>query len=306
MSKSPTSTHRFRRHRPRVLVLALLAVGSLGLAACGGSSSGGGTVAAATNFPAGTTMAKLAPAGKITIGTKYDQPGFGLLGLGGTPQGFDVEIGKLIAAKLGIKPSNITWKETPSAVRESTLQGGEADMVIATYTINDERKKQVSFAGPYYVAGQQVMVKSDNTTITGPDSFKTQPNIKVCSAEGSTPAENIKKYLASPDQLVTFDVYSKCADALRTNQVAAVTTDNVILLGLVGQSKGAFKVVGDPFTEEPYGIGIKKGDTAFCTFIDDTLKQAAEDGSYAKAWTTTAGAVKGSRLPALPTTDPCS
>jgi glutamate transport system substrate-binding protein len=149
-------------------------------------------------------------------------------------------------------------------------------------------------------------VKSDDSKITGPDTLKANPDAKVCSVAGSTPAENILQYLASPNQLVTFDVYSKCADALRTGQVSVVTTDNVILLGLVGKSDGAFKVVGDTFTKEPYGIGIKKGDTAFCTFINDTLKAAAADGSYEKAWTSTAGKVEGSEVPTLPAADACA
>jgi glutamate transport system substrate-binding protein len=289
-------------------VLAVLAtLAAIGLTACGGASDGGeATAGDAPTFAAGSTMAELSKAGKVTIGTKFDQPGFGLRGLSGDPEGFDVEVATAIAAKLGIKPENITWKETPSAVREQVLERGEVDFVVATYTINAKRKARISFAGPYYVAGQQIMVKADNTTITGPDSLKSQPNAKVCSVVGSTPAENIKQYLASPSQLVTFDVYSKCADALRTNQVDAVTTDNVILLGLVGDSKDAFKVVGQPFTKEPYGIGVKKGDTAFCTFINDTLKAAGSDGSYQKAWTSTAGKVKGSTVPTLPAADPCS
>jgi glutamate transport system substrate-binding protein len=308
-SNSAPARSEWRRTAPvrAFAVLAVLAVSALGLSACGGDSDGGDVeVAAAPTFAAGSTMAKLAGAGKVTIGTKFDQPGFGLRGLSGDPEGFDVEIAKTIAGKLGIKPENITWKETPSAVREQVLERGEVDFVVATYTINDKRKARISFAGPYYVAGQQVMVKSDNTTITGPDSLKSQPDAKVCSVVGSTPAENIKQYLASPGQLVTFDVYSKCADALRTNQVDAVTTDNVILLGLVGESKDAFKVVGEAFTKEPYGIGVKKADTAFCTFINDTLKAAGSDGSYQKAWTSTAGKVKGSTVPTLPAADPCS
>jgi glutamate transport system substrate-binding protein len=310
MRPLPTTTRtgpRRRRIRLAARLIAVLAVGSLALTACGGSSDGGGTqVAKAPSFPAGSTMATLASAGKITIGTKFDQPGFGLRGLDGKPEGFDVEIAKIIAAKLGIAEDGITWKETPSAVREEVIERGEVNLVAATYTINDKRKQRISFAGPYYVAGQQIMVKKDDTAITGPDSLKSNPDSKVCSVAGSTPAENIKTYLASASQLVTFDVYSKCADALRTGQVAAVTTDNVILLGLVGKSEGAFKVVGDPFTEEPYGIGMKKGDTAFCQFIDDTLKAAAADGSYEKAWTSTAGTVKGSRVPTMPTADACS
>jgi glutamate transport system substrate-binding protein len=289
---------------------AVIAAGALALSACGGDSDADGTGAAAVEtdatFEAGSTMATLQKAGKITIGTKFDQPGFGLKGLSGDPEGFDVEVGKLIAAGLGIQEDGITWVETPSAVRETVIEDGDVNLVAATYTINDERKKRISFAGPYYVAGQQIMVRSDDSTITGPESLKSVPDSKICSVAGSTPADNIGSYLASPGQLVTFDVYSKCADALKNNQVDAVTTDNVILLGLVGDSDGAFKVVGEPFTEEPYGIGIKKGDTAFCQYIVDTLKKASQDGAYEKAWSATAGRVEGSRVPTLPTADACA
>jgi glutamate transport system substrate-binding protein len=283
---------------------------ALALAACGSSSAGGGTagssVAAAPSFSTGTTMARLSQAKKITVGTKFDQPGFGLQGLDGKPKGFDVEIATIIAAKLGIPASGITFIESPSAIREEVLEQGRADMVVATYTINDKRKQRISFAGPYYTAGQDIMVSKSDASITGPDSLKTNATSKVCSVTGSTPAENIKKYLASPSQLVLFDVYSKCADALRTGQVKAVTTDNVILLGLASKSGGAFKLVGKPFTQEPYGVGIKKGDVQFCEFINATLKDAAASGSYEKAWTTTAGSVQGTVTPTLPSAATCS
>ena len=123
--------------------------------------------------------------------------------------------------------------ETPSAVREEVIEDGEVDMVVATYTINDARKERISFAGPYYVAGQQHHGRRRTTTTSPARSpSRTNPDAKVCSVTGSTPAEQIKEYLASPDQLVLFDVYSQCADALSNGQVDAVTTDNVILLGL--------------------------------------------------------------------------
>jgi glutamate transport system substrate-binding protein len=250
-------------------------------------------------------MAELNEAGSIRVGTKYDQPGFGLENLEGELEGFDVEVAKIIAAELGIAPEDIEWQETPSAVREEVLEGDEVDLVVATYTINDERAERITFAGPYYEAGQQLMVKSDDTKITGPETLKANPDAKVCSVAGSTPAENILQYLASPNQLVTFDVYSKCADALRTKQVAAVTTDNVILLGLIDQSGGQFKLVDQKFTEEPYGIGVKKGDVAFCEFINQTLKEAEADGSYQAAWESTAGKV-APEAPTLPPADACS
>jgi glutamate transport system substrate-binding protein len=280
------------------------AVLALSLAACGGDGeSGGSQVNTDAKFEAGTTMEKLNKAQKMTVGTKFDQPLFGLKGLSGKPEGFDVEIAKIVGAELGIAADKISWTETPSAVREEKIEQGAVDIVVATYTINDKRKQRVSFAGPYYEAGQDLMVKSDNTTITGPETLKAA-KVKVCSVAGSTPAEKIKEYI-TPDQLVTFDVYSKCADALRTGQVEVVTTDNVILLGLIDKSGGAFKLVGKPFTKEPYGIGLKKGDVKLCQFIHDTLKKAAEDGRYEKAWKDTAGKV-AKETPKLPTLGTCA
>jgi len=279
----------------------LIAAIVLALPACGDDTPE--TKAQAGNLEEGTTMAALNQAQKITIGTKFDQPLFGLKGLSGQPEGFDVEVAKIIAGELGISDDKITWIETPSGVREEKIQQGAADMVVATYTINTTRKERVSFAGPYYVAGQDLMVKKDNTTITGPDSLRAA-KARVCSVSGSTPGEKIKAYV-DPAQLVLFDVYSKCADALRTGQVDAVTTDNVILLGLIDKSEGAFKLVGKQFTQEPYGIGIKKGDVKFCEFINQALKKAASDGRYQAAWDKTAGKVAGA-VPPMPPSDACA
>jgi glutamate transport system substrate-binding protein len=282
--------------------VAVLAA-TLALAAgCGGDDKKSEAKPKASSFEAGTTMAALNSAQKITIGTKFDQPLFGLKGLSGQPEGFDVEIAKIIVSDLGIPDSKITWVETPSAVREEKIAQGAVDLVAATYTISAARKERVSFAGPYYVAGQDLMVKKDNTTITGPESLKAA-KAKVCSVAGSTPGEKIKAYVDA-GQLVLFDVYSKCGDALRTGQVDAVTTDNVILLGLIDKSGGAFKLVGKPFTSEPYGIGIKKGDVKFCQFIDSTLQKAVGDGRYKAAWDKTAGKVAGA-APTPPPADPC-
>lgn len=281
----------------------------LGLTACGGSSSSDTpqvSVAQSPQFEAGTTMAKLSQAGSVKVGIKFDQPGFGLSGLSGGYEGFDVEIAKIIAGGLGISPDKIQFSEATSAVREQVIENGQVDMVVATYTINDKRKERISFAGPYYEAGQQIMTTKDNTVITGPDSLKANPDQKVCSVTGSTPSENIKPYLAGPDQLVLFDQYSQCADALGNGQVQAVTTDNVILLGFVSKSNDKYKLVGEQFTQEPYGVGIAKGDTAFCGFINEQLTKASQDGSYEKAWTSTAGKVEGSQTPTLPQLAPCS
>jgi glutamate transport system substrate-binding protein len=287
-------------------LLAASAIVALALsgAACGTKSNDTAAPPVDKNvkFAAGTTMEKLNKAQKITVGTKIDQPLFGLKNLKGQLEGFDVEIAKIIAAKLGVPADKIEWVATPSKVREEYIEQGKVDFVVATYTINAKRKQRVDFAGPYYTAGQDIMVKKDDSSITGPDSFKAGSK-KVCSVTGSTPSEKIKTFLKDPAaQLVLFDVYSKCADALKNGQVDAVTTDNVILLGLIDQSKGAFKLVGQPFTQEPYGIGLKKGDDKFRAFINDTLEAAGKDGSYEKAWKATAGKV-APETPKLPTLD---
>ena len=285
-------------------------LGALGLVLAGCSSEAGQQAAEATanapevaqdvEFPAGSRMAELAEAGTITVGTKFDQPGFGLANPQGVPEGFDVEVAKIIAGELGIAPEEIEWKETVSANRESFIQNGDVDIVVATYTINDARKQLIDFAGPYYVAGQDIMVATGNPlAIEGPDDLAGK---RVCSVEGSTPAQNIRDNYPEA-QLTLFDVYSKCADALRNGQVDAVTTDNVILTGLVQGGQGAFELVGNPFTQEPYGIGLTKGDDEFRGFINDTLEQAFEDGSWAAAWDRTAGAITGEPAPEPPTID---
>jgi glutamate transport system substrate-binding protein len=290
---------RTPRSAALLAALAMLLVACSSQAGKQAQSTAQNSASVATNatFEAGSTMARLHGAGTVTIGTKFDQPGFGLANPQGVPEGFDVEVAKMVAAKLGIPADKIKWVETVSANRESFIENGRVDLVVATYTINDARKQRVDFAGPYYVAGQDIMVKKGN-----PLGIKAPENLagkKVCSVEGSTPAQNIRdKYPQA--QLVLFDVYSKCADALRNGQVEAVTTDNVILTGLVAGSNGAFELVGKPFTQEPYGIGLKKGDTAFRTFVNDVLEQSFKDGSWAKAWDRTAGSITGQPAPQPP------
>jgi glutamate transport system substrate-binding protein len=284
----------------RIAAAAAIAALALGTAACGSSKSTSNSGSTAKTFEAGSTMEKLNKAQKITVGTKFDQPLFGLKGLDGKPAGFDVEIAKIIAKELGIPDSKIVWQETPSTVREQVIQDGKVDIVAATYTINDKRKEKIDFAGPYYVAGQTILVKSSDSSITGPDSFKDGTK-KVCSVTNSTPAANIEKYVKDKaTQLVLFDKYGKCLDALKGGQVDAITTDNVILTGYISQNQGQFKLAGSTFTQEPYGIGLKKGDDKFRAFINDTLEKAFTDGRYLQAWKDTAGKFD-TNPPATPT-----
>lgn len=282
-----------------IAALAVIAVAMVA-AGCGddddaGSGTGGDTAgaAAAPEFPAGTTMARIQRAGVLKVGTKFDQPLFGLKNpTNGEIEGFDVEIAKLIAEGIfgeGNAEGKVRFAETPSKVREARIQQGAVDMVVATYTINDERKQQVDFAGPYYVAGQDIMVRADDDSITGVEDLNGK---KVCSVQGSTSIENVREQAPQADLGITFDVYSLCAEALADGRVDAVSTDNVILLGLINEDPGTFKLVGNPFTEEPYGIGVKKGDDAFRDFINDRLEQIMADGRWAEAFESTVGVVE--------------
>lgn len=284
------------------------AVAALGLAAtlagCGGSDTGSTDVAVeeSPTFEDGTTMAKLADAGKITIGVKYDQPGIGFLKPGAdSPEGFDVEMGRIVAAGLGIDDSGITWKQTVSDNREPFLQSGTVDLVIASYSITDDRRTVVGQAGPYYVTGQQLLVQDkDKDAITTPEDTKGK---KVCSVTGSTSLQRMEdEYGADP---VPFDTYSECVDQLEKGTVDAVTTDGAILLGYAADNPDELEVVGEPFSEERYGIGYTQGDTAMCTFITDTVQKAMDDGTWADAFEATLGE-SGVETPEPPTMDECA
>lgn len=289
------------------LAVASVAIGMLALSGCGqggtpdAPADGDGgkaeapeyTVNESADIADSKTWKAAKDAGEITIGVKYDQPGLGNVSAGSkTPEGFDIEIAKMVAAQLGFKPDQIKYTETVSANREPFLQQGNVDMVVATYTINDERKKVVDFAGPYYVAGQDLLVAEDSD-IAGPEDLDGK---KVCSVDGSTPAQNIKdKYKKA--ELVTYDAYSKCVTDLQSQSVDAVTTDDAILRGYAKQYEGEFKVVGKPFTEEPYGVGLPKDDKALRDAVNDALEKGMDDGDWKKAFEYTLGSTDDVDMP---------
>jgi glutamate transport system substrate-binding protein len=214
-----------------------------------------------------------------------------LKGVSGKVEGFDVEIAKLVAAGIfgGTAEQageKIEFVEAVSKNREPFIKEGRVDLVVATYTINDTRKMEVDFAGPYFIARQDIMVKSDNTSIKTVEDLNGK---KVCSAQGSTSIKNLQTKAPRADISIAFDTYSKCAEALRDGRVAAVSTDDTILAGLVKDSGGDFKLLGAPFSEEPYGIGLKKGDQLFRDFLNDRLEDIFSSGEWAAAFKATLG-----------------
>ncbi|MFN3538552.1 MAG: glutamate ABC transporter substrate-binding protein [Rhodococcus sp. (in: high G+C Gram-positive bacteria)] len=270
--------------RPIRLGVAIAAL-SIVATACGGGEEA-------------RTISTSAESGNLIVGIKFDQPGLGLRNPDGTFSGFDVEVAKYVAGQLGVDEANIEFKESPSAQRETLIENGEVDYIVATYSITDTRKEKVGFAGPYFVAGQSLLVSQDNTDITGADSLEGK---RLCSVTGSTPAQNIADEYPGV-QLQPFDTYSACVEALRNGTVDAVTTDDIILAGYAAQSPGQFKVVGEPFTTENYGIGLNKDDTEGRNQINDAIEEMISSGAWEQAFNDTVGA-SGYPLPEAPTVD---
>lgn len=239
----------------------VLAAGALVLSACGGDGEGGAE----------------GDGDGITIGTKFDQPGLGLKD-GDTYVGMDVDVARAVAEKLGYTEDQITFKESPSAQRETMLETGQVDMIFATYSITDSRKEKVQFAGPYFVAGQDLLVAADSD-IAGPEDLDKK---LLCSVTGSTSAVNVQEAVPGV-QLQEYASYSECVEQLANGTVDAVTTDDVILAGFAAQEQyaGKFKVVGAPFSEENYGVGLNKDDDR-CEEINEILNGLWEDGTMDK------------------------
>ncbi len=218
---------------------------------------------------------------KIKIGIKYDQPGLGLKEPDGSFSGFDVDVATYVAKELGYEPNQIEWVETKSADRENALSRGDVKMIAATYSITDERKQKVDFAGPYLLAHQDLLVKKDSDITKATDLNDK----KLCSVTGSTSAQNVKNDFAPKAQLEQRGGYSECLAALQSGSVDALTTDDSILAGYAAQDqyKGQFKLAGLKLSNENYGIGVKKGDTATLDKINKALEKMVSDGSWDKA-----------------------
>ncbi|MFI5982734.1 glutamate ABC transporter substrate-binding protein [Streptomyces sp. NPDC098789] len=219
---------------------------------------------------------------KIVIGIKFDQPGVGLKTPDGKYAGFDVDVATYVAKELGYAPDQIQFKQAVSAERENLIANGDVKFIVASYSINDKRKEKVDFAGPYFLAHQDLLVRADDTSITKPEDLNSK---KLCSVTGSTSAQNVKTKLAPKADLQEFPGYSECLTGLESKAVDALTTDNSILAGYAAQdkNKGKFKLVGLSLSNENYGIGLKKGDKELQTKINAAITKMEADGSWEAA-----------------------
>jgi glutamate transport system substrate-binding protein len=263
-------------------LLALVLVLGLLVAACGddeGEPAGGGQeqAAEAEKFPADTTMGRIQEAGEIKIGVKYDVPPFGFKNpQSGDIEGFDVDLGKAIADKLGVKPNFV---EAISDNRIPFLTDGTVDLVLSTMTINAERDQEIDFSEPYYIARGRILVPQDSD-VAGLEDLAGK---KVCTALGSTYEETLKDQAPKAERKLV-DSYSECLELVQNGAVDAVSTDDVILTGMIIQDDSLKLTEGEPLTTEPYGAGIKDGDAEFKEFVDGVIEEYKSDGGWAEAY----------------------
>jgi len=214
----------------------------------------------------------------LRIGVKADQPGLGLRLPDGGFAGFDVDVARYVAAKLGVHPDHITFVPVTSATRETALENGSVDMVFATYSITPQRETKVTFGGPYYVAHQDTMVRAGDTAIHSVHDLKGK---RLCAVTGSNSWKRVTQQLNIAAILAPAASYSSCVAMLTDGRTDAVSTDDLILAGFAARAGPAVRIVNAPFSYERYGIGIRKGDLSGCEAVNRAVSQMYLDGTAA-------------------------
>jgi aspartate/glutamate/glutamine transport system substrate-binding protein len=281
-----------------VMMMVLLALAACGKNNAGTNAGGSSATAAPTATPSasasvspsaspsggtaasGAKLEEIKKRGKLVAGVKFDTKLFGLKDpITNKVEGFDIDIAKALAKKIFGDESKLELKEVTSQTRIPMLNNGDIDMIIATMTITEDRKQQVDFTDVYFKAGQSLLVKKGSPIKSIADVKK---GTKVLGAKGSTSVKNIKE--KAPDcEVLEFANYQDAFAALKAGQGDVLTTDNAILYGMMKQDPN-YVVVGDNFTDEPYGIAIKKGQTEFVTYVNAFLKEIKDNGTYDKTY----------------------
>ncbi|MBN6057339.1 transporter substrate-binding domain-containing protein, partial [Nonomuraea sp. RK-328] len=208
---------------------------------------------------------KVASTGKLVIGVKGDLPGIGLERDGGF-EGFDVELGKRIAAELGAKDTSFVRVSVGN--RDDMLADGSVDLVLATYSID---KSDVEFAGPYYLAHQDVLVHDG----AGIEKIEDLKGRKVCAVN----SPSVGKVQAMVDvEPVMAGNYAECMDKLRSGRVDAVPGDDLILAGFAGRESLRYKILGAKLSNERYAVGIRGGDVRTCQAVNGVIAEFYRTG----------------------------
>lgn len=215
----------------------------------------------------------------LTIGVYSDRPGMSIRDAKGVYTGFDIDVAKYIARRLGVPEDHLRWRSVTVAQREPVLLNGQADMVVATYSITPERMTKVGFAGPYYVSHQDIMVRAGDTSVRNVRDLKGK---RLCQIAGSISEERITKQRKIPVTLVPASSYADCMDKLINRSIDAVSTNDVILAGYAAQQIGRARMVNAPFSDEPSGIGLRKDDVAGCEAVNKAITQMYQDGTAAR------------------------
>lgn len=212
----------------------------------------------------------------IRWGVKADTNLFGFYNIAEQEiQGFDVDIAKALTDVITDGQGTAEFVEVTSKTRIPLLKNGNIDAIIATMTISEEREEVVDFSDIYFNAGQSLLVHEDSE-ITGIDSLTSDHT--VIAIKGSTSAQNIRE-LAPEANIIELDNYSEGFLALQSGQGDALTTDNGILLGMIDQNPN-YRLAGENFTEEPYGIAMNKGQENFVNEINAALEEIRANGTY--------------------------
>lgn len=261
--------------------ITLTAVMAVSLAACaGGEKSGQEPTQGANAGAKAGAVEQIKARGKLSVGVKYDLNLFGLKDpASGKVEGFDIDLSKAIAKKIFGDETKIELKEVTSKTRIPMLKNGEIDMIIATMTITEDRKKEIDFSDVYFMAGQSLLVKKDSKINGLADLNK---NTKIVTAKGSTSTTNIRAK-APEAPILEFENYAEAFTALKAGQGDALTTDNALLYGMAKQDPN-YRVVQETFTEEPYGIGMRKNEEDLVALVNSVIKEMQTNGEYDKLY----------------------
>lgn len=225
---------------------------------------------------AADTLDTVKKKGVLVVGVKDSTPGFGFIDEKTREiVGYDVDFVKAIANKLGVK---LELKSVTSSTRMPQLTEGNIDMIAATMTVTPERAQQIDFSYTYFLTGQKFITKKGTAKTLADLDGK-----RIGTAKGSTSEQNAAKALPKATVL-SFDDYPQALLALQQGKVFAVTTDESILANLLGNApnKEQYEIPNIQISDEPYGLGMRKGDKNLVDFVNKTLLDMEKSGEAKK------------------------